>query len=64
VKATPYTFRRQAITWLTRQSGMADAVLQLITGHAKRETLAIYQHLSLDDQLDERYQKAMREVQR
>jgi integrase/recombinase XerD len=40
---------------------MADAELLLITGHAKRETLAIYQHLALDGQLEERYQKAMRE---
>jgi integrase len=62
VKATPHTFRHQAITWLTRHSGMADAELQLITGHAKRETLAIYQHVALDGQLEERYQKAMREV--
>src|SRR6516164_9621297 len=63
VKATPHTFRHQAITWLTRHSGMVDAELQLITGHAKRETLAIYQHVALDGQLEERYQKAMREVE-
>jgi integrase/recombinase XerD len=62
VKATPHTFRHQAITWLTRHSGMADAELQLITGHAKRETLAIYQHVALDGQLEERYQKAMRDA--
>jgi integrase/recombinase XerD len=62
VKATPHTFRHQAITWLTRHSGMADAELQLITGHAKRETLAIYQHVALDGQLEERYQRAMREL--
>ena len=30
----PHTFRHQAITWLTRHSGLADAELQLITGHA------------------------------
>jgi integrase/recombinase XerD len=62
VKATPHTFRHQAITWLTRHSGMADAELQLITGHAKRETLAIYQHVALDGQIEERYQKAMRDI--
>jgi integrase/recombinase XerD len=62
VKATPHTFRHQAITWLTRHSGMADAELQLITGHAKRETLAIYQHVALDGQLEGRYQKAMQNV--
>lgn len=33
VRATPHTFRHQAITGLTRHSGMADAELQLITGH-------------------------------
>jgi integrase/recombinase XerD len=63
VKATPHPFRHQAITWLTRHSGMADAELQLITGHAKRETLAIYQHVAFDGQLEERYQKAMQEVE-
>lgn len=60
VKATPHTFRHQAITWLTRHSGLADAELQLITGHARRETLAIYQHVALDDQLEERYHEAMK----
>jgi membrane fusion protein (multidrug efflux system) len=63
VRATPHTFRHQAITWLTRHSGMADAELQLITGHAKRETLSIYQHVALDGQLEERYQKAMRDAE-
>jgi integrase/recombinase XerD len=62
VKATPHTFRHQAITWLTRHSGMADAELQLITGHAKRETLAIYQHVALDGALEAKDQKAMREA--
>ena len=59
VNATPHTFRHQAITWLTRHSGMADAELQLITGHARRETLAIYQHVALDGELEARYQEAM-----
>ena len=52
VKATPHTFRHQAITWLTRHSGLADAELQLITGHARRETLAVYQHVALDGELE------------
>lgn len=63
VRATPHTFRHQCITWLTRQSGMADAELQLITGHARRETLAVYQHVALDGQLEDRYQEAMRKVE-
>jgi integrase len=60
VTATPHTFRHQAITWLTRHSGMADAELQLITGHARRETLAIYQHVALDGDLEKKYQNAMK----
>ena len=44
------------------RSGMADAELQLITGHSRRETLAIYQHVALDAQVEERYQEAMRKV--
>lgn len=62
VKATPHTFRHQAITWLTRHSGMADAELQLITGHARRETLAVYQHVALDGDLEQKYQDAMRKA--
>jgi len=60
VTATPHTFRHQCITWLTRHSGMADAELQLITGHARRETLAIYQHVALDGDLEKKYQDAMK----
>lgn len=62
VNATPHTFRHQAITWLTRHSGMADAELQLITGHVRRETLAVYQHVALDGDLEGKYQEAMRKV--
>ncbi len=63
VQATPHTFRHQAITWLTRHSGMADAELQLITGHARRETLAIYQHVALDGNLEKKYHEAMKELE-
>jgi len=52
VTATPHSFRHQCITWLTRHSGLADAELQLITGHARRETLAVYQHVALDAELE------------
>jgi hypothetical protein len=47
---------------LTRHSGLVDAELQLITGHARRETLAIYQHVALDRELEGKYQQAMKEV--
>lgn len=63
VRATPHTFRHQAITWLTRHSGMADAELQLITGHARRETLAVYQHVALDGDLEKKYQDSMKGVE-
>ena len=63
VKATPHTFRHQAITWLTRHSGMADAELQLITGHARRETLAIYQHVALDGELEGKYHDVMKNIE-
>lgn len=62
VVATPHTFRHQAITWLTRHSGLADAELQLITGHARRETLAVYQHIALDGDLEKKYQEAMKKA--
>ena len=51
IHATPHVFRHQCITFLTKTSGLADAELQLITGHARRETLAIYQHVAVDGQL-------------
>ncbi len=63
VRCTPHSFRHQCITWLTRHSGMADAELQLITGHARRETLAIYQHVALDGELEAKYQGAMQAVE-
>ncbi len=62
VTATPHTFRHQAITCLTRHSGLADAELQLITGHARRETLAVYQHVALDGDLEAKYQATMKKV--
>ena len=62
MKATPHTFRHQAITWLTRYSGLADAELQILTGHSRRESLAIYQNIALDGDLEEKYQEAMKKV--
>ncbi len=62
VRCTPHTFRHQCLTWLTRNSGLADAELQLLAGHARRETLAIYQNIALDGDLQAKYERAMREV--
>jgi integrase/recombinase XerD len=55
----PHLFRHQLLTHLTRQ-GVVDAHLQLVSGHASRQSLAIYQKLSLAD-VQPRYQQAMRE---
>jgi integrase/recombinase XerD len=61
VKATPHTFRHQAITWLSKH-GFTDAELMLITGHSSKDSLQIYQHLALKD-VEEKYQQAMRKVE-
>ena len=63
IQATPHVFRHQCITFLTKTSGMADAELQLITGHAKRETLSIYQHVAVDGALADKYQEAMKKME-
>ena len=61
IKATPHTFRHQAITWLSKH-GFTDAELMLITGHSSKESLKIYQHLALKD-VEEKYHQAMRKVE-
>ena len=43
-------------------TGLADAEIQLISGHAKRETLAIYQHIALDEELEKKYHDSMKNV--
>lgn len=63
VRCTPHSFRHQCITFLTKTSGLADAELQLITGHSQRSSLQIYQHIAVDGQLADRYQQAMKEVE-
>lgn len=61
VFATPHTFRHQAITWLSK-NGFTDAELMLISGHSSKESLKIYQHLTLRD-IEEKYQLAMKKVE-
>lgn len=41
---------------------MADAECQLLTGHARRDSLQIYHHVCVDGGLADRYQAAMNEV--
>ena len=44
----PTLFRHQILTYLTSK-GILDAKIQLISGHKKRESLGIYQDLSLEE---------------
>jgi integrase/recombinase XerD len=48
------------LTWLTAQ-GLPDAAIQLISGHASKKSLEVYQHLS-SAQAQPGYQKAAREL--
>jgi integrase len=56
----PHLFRHQMLTWLTAQ-GLPDSAVQLISGHASKKTLEVYQHLSLA-QVQGSYQKAAKEL--
>lgn len=53
----PHLFRHQLLTFLTRE-GLLDAHLQRVSGHRSRESLALYQTLSLAD-IQPNYQDAM-----
>ena len=53
----PHLFRHQLLTHLARK-GLLDAKVQLISGHSSRQSLEIYQELSLAD-VEHEYQKAM-----
>lgn len=54
----PHLFRHQMLTYLTAH-GLSDAQLQLISGHASKKSLEIYQHLSLEA-VEDAYQVAVR----
>ncbi len=56
-KIHPHLFRHQILTYLTSK-GIVDAKIQTISGHANRESLAIYQNLSLED-IEKEYLDAM-----
>jgi site-specific recombinase XerD len=56
----PHLFRHQLLTFLTSR-GLSDAQIQLISGHASKHALKIYQHLSLDAVTDA-YQAAVRDI--
>jgi integrase/recombinase XerD len=56
----PHLLRHQMLTWLTAQ-GLPDAQIQLISGHASKKSLEVYQHLSLA-QVEPGYQRAVKEL--
>ena len=43
----PHVFRHQMLTFLTGQK-LSDAQIQLLSGHASKQSLEVYQHLSLE----------------
>jgi len=55
----PHLFRHQILTYLTSK-GIVDAKIQLISGHNNRESLSIYQDLSLSD-IEKEYWDAMKD---
>ena len=55
----PHLFRHQILTYLTSK-GIVDVKIQLISGHKNRESLSIYQDLSLAD-IEKEYWDAMKD---
>lgn len=55
----PHLFRHQILTYLTSK-GIVDAKIQLISGHKNRESLSVYQDLSLTD-IEKEYWDAMKD---
>jgi integrase len=57
----PHLLRHQMLTWLTAQ-GLPDVQIQLISGHASKKSLEVYQHLSLA-QVEAGYQRAVKQLE-
>lgn len=58
VRIHPHKLRHMLLTYLT-EAGIPDAQLQLISGHANRESLKVYQHVGLPG-VQSAYEKAMK----
>lgn len=56
----PHLFRHMMLTHLTK-SGMSDSQIQLISGHASKQSLERYQHMALGD-VQPDYQTALRKL--
>jgi len=54
----PHLFRHLMITFLTGQ-GLSDSQIQLLSGHRSKQSLEIYQHLSLQN-VQDAYQEAVK----
>lgn len=54
----PHVFRHQMITFLTSRK-LSDAQIQLLSGHASKRSLEVYQHLSLES-VEDAYQAAVK----
>lgn len=57
----PHLLRHQMLTWLTAP-GLPDAQIQLISGHASKKSLEVYQHLSLST-VQPGYQRAVKDLE-
>jgi len=55
----PHLFRHQILTYLTSK-GIVDAKIQIISGHKNRESLSVYQDLSLAE-FNKEYWDAMKD---
>jgi integrase/recombinase XerD len=60
VDAHPHLFRHQLLTYLTEE-GLSDAQIQLISGHASKKSLEVYQHMGLQ-KVGADYQEAMKKL--
>jgi len=56
----PHLLRHLMITYLT-QKGWTDEQIMLLSGHASKESLKIYQHLSLAD-IEKKFNEDMRDL--
>ncbi len=56
----PHLFRHQCLTELTK-AGLTDAQIQVVSGHASKASLEVYQHLGLAAVKDD-YQKTMNTI--
>lgn len=57
----PHLFRHQMLTYLTGEQ-LSDAQIQLLSGHASKKSLEVYQHLSLAA-VDSAYQQAVKRLE-